>query len=112
MRMWRAGADLTLKEAAAKASELLPHSYSMSYETVRRWERNGFPPHGPDPIMLSALVIALGHKIGELPEGSRADVEMVTEMAMRNRCISREPQAGAQKRRSSDRPADTHEEAA
>ena len=86
LRMWRAAADLTIEEVAAKASALLPPTRPIGRETVRRYERGAFPAAGPDPVALAAIAIACGRRIAELPEDAKTDVELVSQL-LRKSCF-------------------------
>ena len=86
LRMWRAGADLTIDQLARAASELLPPANQIGRETVRRYERGRFPAAGPDPVTLAAIAIACGRRIGELPEEARTDVDLVSQL-LRKSCF-------------------------
>lgn len=80
LRMWRAGADLSIAELSEAASKLLPGSLQIGRETVRRYERGIFPAGGPQPYVLAAIAIACGRRIGDLPDHARSDVGLLTEL--------------------------------
>lgn len=80
LRMWRAGADITIDELARRASDLLPDANRIGRETVRRYERGKFPAAGPDPVVLAAIALACGRRIGELPEEVLTDVNLMAEL--------------------------------
>lgn len=86
LRMWRAGADLTIEQVATAASERLPAANAVGRETVRRYERGRFPAAGPDALTVAAIAIACGRRLGELPEEMLTDVNLMAEM-LRNLCF-------------------------
>jgi antitoxin (DNA-binding transcriptional repressor) of toxin-antitoxin stability system len=86
LRMWRAGADLTIEKLTERVAKLVPSTHPIGRETVRRYERGAFPAAGPDPLVLAALAIACGRRIGDLPLEAQTDVNVLAEL-LRKECL-------------------------
>lgn len=91
--LWRTQAHLTVREVAELAS--VACGRGVSHNTVNRYEMNLFPKDGPDPGILVAIVLALGHRWADLPEVYKEDVEKHAEMFTRKMCSSKELQRAA-----------------
>jgi len=84
LRMWRAGADLSIDEVSARASQLLPKSLArVGRETIRRYERGMFPASGPDSLVVYAVAMACERPGSELPDQVIADLRNMADLLSR-----------------------------
>lgn len=80
LRMWRAGADLSIEELTERVRALLPPGYAASDEKIRRNEKGIYPASGPDWLVIAATAVACGMQIGELPEEARRNVDLISQL--------------------------------
>lgn len=84
LRFWRMMAGKSARELARAASGVLPAKWGVSYMTIIRYEGNQFPATGPDPVVLAAIVTALGHKISELPKDHERRLKAVSDLLVKS----------------------------
>lgn len=66
MRVWRARAGLSTREATASTREVLPHTYWISHEKLRRIEVGAIDENDVNPVLLAAFATIYGCKVSDL----------------------------------------------
>ena len=84
LRFWREEKELALRDMSDRASELLWGTKTVTHTTVARYEANEFPKDGPNPLLLAAMIEVTGHRIKDLPEEFRMELEQGTDLLSRN----------------------------
>ena len=64
-------------------NEQLPPSMRISREILRSYENNEFPRGGPNPVVLTAMAVATGHDVRDLPPHEQEEVAMVIDLLAR-----------------------------
>jgi transcriptional regulator with XRE-family HTH domain len=83
LRIWRSQARMTTRDVSERVLDALGRK--ISYMTVTRYENNEFPREGPEPAVLAALTVALGHRVSDLPVENQDSVQKLGDLILRNR---------------------------
>jgi transcriptional regulator with XRE-family HTH domain len=105
LRMWRAGAQLTLREMEDAVNvELRPVGMTVSYGIISRYELNDFPYGRADPIILAAMAAATNRHISELPDEVLSTVHGAEELFKKTRWSPQSKQRSTRVRRTVRKP--------
>lgn len=77
LHVWRRDAGLGLAALEGRLAQLLPASMVPSDETLRRYETDVFPAHGPNPVLVGAWARACGRRFEDLPPPIRKDLRLI-----------------------------------